>query len=165
MLGFGSTIFAVKLGRFGAREVASCQKVLGGREHSQQYGEGVTVRDLINGYKTNSFIISEGRVAPFRNLDYLFLPDICKAVEEKRSEITAYVVDGAKLRQFSLKLGAMTDDEREIILKGLPHQLLQGAIITIEKRKVGFGFVETNFSLFCCFNNGILWEKMGTLKL
>ena len=43
---------------------------------------------------------------------------IRKAVEEKQSEITAYVVKGSELKEFKLGLGAMTDDEREIILKG-----------------------------------------------
>ena len=63
------------------------------------------------------FIIPEG-VLPFKNLDYLFIPDIRKAVEEKTSELKAYVVDGTELKEFTLQLGAMTDDEREIILKG-----------------------------------------------
>ena len=63
------------------------------------------------------FIIPEGEL-PFKNLDYLFVPDIRKAVEEKASELKAYVVDGTELKEFTLQLGAMTDDEREIILKG-----------------------------------------------
>lgn len=118
MLGFGSTIFAVKPGDGSAREqAASCQKVLGGWANiANEYATKRYRSNLIN-WGMLPFIISEGEL-PFRNLDYLFLPDIRKAVEEKCSEITAYVVDGAKLRQFSLKLGAMTDDEREIILKG-----------------------------------------------
>ena len=118
MLGFGSTIFAVRPGDGSAREqAASCQKVLGGWANiANEYATKRYRSNLIN-WGMLPFIISEGEL-PFRNLDYLFLPDIRKAVEEKRSEITAYVVDGAKLRQFSLKLGAMTDDEREIILKG-----------------------------------------------
>ena len=40
-----------------------------------------------------------------------------KAVEEKAETITAYVV-GDSLKQFEMKLGDLTDDEREIILKG-----------------------------------------------
>ena len=63
------------------------------------------------------FIIPEGEL-PFTNLDYLFLPDIRKAVKEGQSEITAYVVKDGALKEFGLKLGAMTEDEREIILKG-----------------------------------------------
>ena len=62
------------------------------------------------------FIIPEGEL-PFTNGDYLFLPDIRKAVEEKADEITAYKV-GDKLTPFIMTLGELTDEEREIILKG-----------------------------------------------
>ena len=54
---------------------------------------------------------------PFSNGDYIFIPDIAEAVREKRSEIKAYVVKD-ELKEFELKLGELTDDEREIILKG-----------------------------------------------
>ncbi len=63
------------------------------------------------------FLIEEGDL-PFANGDYLFIPEIRKAVEEKASDITAYVVKGDHLEEFHLKMGELTDDEREIILKG-----------------------------------------------
>ena len=118
ILGFGSTIFAVKPGDGSAREqAASCQKVLGGWANiANEYATKRYRSNLIN-WGMLPFVIPEGEL-PFQNLDYLFLPDIRKAVEEKQSEITAYVVDGDKLKEFKLGLGAMTDDEREIILKG-----------------------------------------------
>ena len=62
------------------------------------------------------FLIPEGEL-PFKNGDYLFVPQIRKAVEEKADSITVYVV-GDTLKEFSLTLGELTDDEREIILKG-----------------------------------------------
>jgi aconitate hydratase len=62
------------------------------------------------------FIIEEGEL-PFANGDYLFVPDVRKAIEEKASEIKAYVV-GETLKEITLKMGALTDTEREIILKG-----------------------------------------------
>ena len=62
------------------------------------------------------FLIDEGEL-PFANGDYLFIPDIKKAVEEKATEIKAYVVKD-ELKEMTLKLGELTDDEREIILKG-----------------------------------------------
>lgn len=55
---------------------------------------------------------------PFKNLDYLYIPGIRAAVEQKQSKITAYVVAGDALKEFTLELGNLTDDEREIILKG-----------------------------------------------
>ena len=65
------------------------------------------------------FIFEEDEL-PFKNGDYLFIPEIAKAVQEKQSEITAFVVDTeeGQLKEFTLKLGELTDDEREIILKG-----------------------------------------------
>ena len=117
-LGVGSTIFAVKPGDGSAREqAASCQKVLGGWANiANEYATKRYRSNLIN-WGMLPFVIPEGAL-PFQNLDYLFLPDIRKAVEEKQSEITAYVVKGSELKEFKLGLGAMTDDEREIILKG-----------------------------------------------
>ena len=47
----------------------------------------------------------------------VFIPEIKKAVEEKKSEIKAYVVKEG-LKEITLKLGELTDDERAIILKG-----------------------------------------------
>ena len=62
------------------------------------------------------FLIPEGDL-PFANGDYLFIPDVRKAVEEKWDSITAYKV-GEELTPFTLTLGELTDDECEIILKG-----------------------------------------------
>ena len=62
------------------------------------------------------FLIPEGEL-PFKNGDYLFVPQIRQAVEEKWERITAYVVSD-RLTAFELKLGDLTDDERTIILKG-----------------------------------------------
>ena len=54
---------------------------------------------------------------PFKNGDYIFVPEIRKAVEERQALIKAYVVKNG-LEEMELKLGDMTDNEREIILKG-----------------------------------------------
>ena len=115
--GVGSTIFAVKPGDGSAREqAASCQKVLGGWANiANEYATKRYRSNLIN-WGMLPFLIEEGEL-PFRNLDYLFIPDIRKAVEEKWDEITAYVVKDT-LVPFTLRLGELTDEEREIILKG-----------------------------------------------
>ena len=62
------------------------------------------------------FLIEKGDL-PFSNGDYIFVPDIRKAVQEKQTEIKAYTV-GDSLKEFTLRMGELTDDEREIILKG-----------------------------------------------
>ena len=116
-LGVGSTIFAVKPGDGSAREqAASCQKVLGGWANiANEYATKRYRSNLIN-WGMLPFLIPEGEL-PFKNGDYLFVPQIRKAVEEKADSITVYVV-GDTLKEFSLTLGELTDDEREIILKG-----------------------------------------------
>ncbi len=116
--GFGSTIFAVKPGDGSAREqAASCQKVLGGWANiANEYATKRYRSNLIN-WGMLPFLIREGEL-PFKNLDYLFFPGIRKAVEEKAEIITACVVDGQNLRTFELRLGELTDEERQIILKG-----------------------------------------------
>ena len=116
--GFGSTIFAVKPGDGSAREqAASCQKVLGGWANiANEYATKRYRSNLIN-WGMLPFLIAEGQL-PFRNLDYLFLPGIRRAVEEKTETIEAYVVKDGALKGFTLKLGELTDEERQIILKG-----------------------------------------------
>ena len=113
----GSTIFAVKPGDGSAREqAASCQKVLGGFANiANEYATKRYRSNLIN-WGMLPFLIPEGDL-PFANGDYLFIPDVRKAVEEKWDSITAYKV-GEELTPFTLTLGELTDDEREIILKG-----------------------------------------------
>ncbi len=118
--GFGSTIFAVKPGDGSAREqAASCQKVLGGWANiANEYATKRYRSNLIN-WGMLPFLIKEGEL-PFQNLDYIFIPDIKKAVEEKADVIKAYKVDSEaeNLQEFELTLGELTDEERQIILKG-----------------------------------------------
>ncbi len=117
--GFGSTIFAVKPGDGSAREqAASCQKVLGGWANiANEYATKRYRSNLIN-WGMLPFLIQEGKL-PFKNLDYLFIPGIRKALEEKTDVITAFVVGkDDSMHAFELRLGELTDEERMIILKG-----------------------------------------------
>ena len=116
-VGIGSTIFAVKPGDGSAREqAASCQKVLGGWANiANSYATKRYRSNLIN-WGMLPFLIDEGDL-PFTNGDFLFVPDIIDAVQRGASEVKAYVVRD-ELKEFTLKLGEMTADEREIILKG-----------------------------------------------
>ena len=116
-LGIGSTIFAVKPGDGSAREqAASCQKVLGGWANiANEYATKRYRSNLIN-WGMLPFTIDKGEL-PFKNKDYIFVPDVRKAVEDKLTKIPAYVVNEG-MKEISLTLGELTDDEREIILKG-----------------------------------------------
>ena len=118
-IGVGSTIFAVKPGDGSAREqAASCQKVLGGWANiANEYATKRYRSNLINWGMLPFLTEANHEALPFKNGDYLFVPDIRKAVEEKLSAVKAFVVDG-DLKEIELRLGDMTDTEREIILKG-----------------------------------------------
>ena len=116
--GIGSTIFAVKPGDGSAREqAASCQKVLGGWANiANEYATKRYRSNLIN-WGMLPFVIEKGDL-PFTKGDYVFIPDIKKAVIEKNDNIKAYAVKNDGLKEFTLHLGDLTDEEREIILKG-----------------------------------------------
>ncbi len=116
--GVGSTIFAVKPGDGSAREqAASCQKVLGGWANiANEYATKRYRSNLIN-WGMLPFLIPAGDL-PFKNGDYLFVPAIRQAIIDKTEEIQAYVVKDGQMQPFALQLGALTDDERDIILKG-----------------------------------------------
>ena len=118
-VGVGSTIFAVKPGDGSAREqAASCQKVLGGWANiANEYATKRYRSNLIN-WGMLPFITEEKDTElSFKNGDYIFVPDVRKAVEDKTDAVKAYVV-GNELKEITLKLGDLTDNEREIILKG-----------------------------------------------
>ena len=116
-MGVGSTIYAVKPGDGSAREqAASCQKVLGGWANiAKGYATKRYRSNLIN-WGMLPFIYENDEL-PFKNGDYIFVPDIAEAIKNKATSIKAFVVRD-ELEEFDLKLGEMTDDEREIILKG-----------------------------------------------
>ena len=117
-MGVGSTIFAVKPGDGSAREqAASCQKVLGGWANiANEYATKRYRSNLIN-WGMLPFLI-DGEDLPFANGDYIFVPDVRKAVEDKATKFTVYQVKDGALHEFTLSMGELTDDEREIILKG-----------------------------------------------
>ncbi len=116
--GVGSTIFAVKPGDGSAREqAASCQKVLGGWANiANDYATKRYRSNLIN-WGMIPFIIDEGDL-PFALGDYLFIPDIKDAIATGASTVDAYNVKEDGLNKFTLKIGELTDDEKDIILKG-----------------------------------------------
>lgn len=112
----GSVIYAVKPGDGSAREqAASCQRVLGGLANiAREYATKRYRSNLIN-WGMIPFIFEEE--IPFHKGDFIFVKDIKKAISEKATEIKAYIVRD-ELVEFTLKIGEMTDDERDIIMKG-----------------------------------------------
>ena len=118
-VGVGSTIFAVKPGDGSAREqAASCQKVLGGWANiANEYATKRYRSNLINWGMLPFLIQDKDTELPFANDDYIFIPGIAEAVKNKTDEIKAYVVN-KDMKEFTVTLGQLTDNEREIILKG-----------------------------------------------
>ncbi len=114
--GYGSTIFAVKPGDGSAREqAASCQKVLGGFANiAKEYATKRYRSNLIN-WGMLPFVMEED--FQFEVDDYVFVPGVVEAIKNKNDVIKAYVVN-KDMKEINLTLGALTDDERDIILAG-----------------------------------------------
>ena len=114
----GSVIYAVKPGDGSAREqAASCQRVLGGLANiAKEYATKRYRSNLIN-WGMIPFVIDQGDL-PFHNLDYLFVPKIREAIADGKTEFEAYVVKDGALKPFTLRMGELTPDEKDIILKG-----------------------------------------------
>ncbi|MCI7468582.1 MAG: hydratase [Lachnospiraceae bacterium] len=117
-IGVGSTIFAVKPGDGSAREqAASCQKVLGGWANiANEYATKRYRSNLIN-WGMLPFTIPAGDL-PFALGDYIFIPNVFDDIRNKNTSIEAYVVKDGGLVPFTLNMGELTDDEREIIEDG-----------------------------------------------
>ena len=118
-LGIGSTIFAVKPGDGSDREqAASCQKVLGGWANiANEYATKRYRSNLINWGMLPFLTGEKDTELSFRNGDYIYVPEIRRVIEEKEILVKAYVV-GTELKEIQLTMGELTDNEREIILKG-----------------------------------------------
>ncbi|MDL2327419.1 hydratase [Ruminococcaceae bacterium OttesenSCG-928-A11] len=114
--GIGSVLYAVKPGDGSAREqAASCQKVLGGWANiAREYATKRYRSNLIN-WGVLPFVLDEAPA--FGNGDYIFVPGIRNAVQIGERQVRAFVL-GSEVREFTLGLGELTDDERRIIIDG-----------------------------------------------
>ncbi len=117
-VGIGSVIFAVKPGDGSAREqAASCQRVLGGLANiAVEYATKRYRSNLIN-WGMLPFLISEN--PGFVCGDFIFVPNIRKALLQKESQTEAYLIhaDGSSLT-ITLEIPPLTEDERDIIAEG-----------------------------------------------
>ena len=116
--GIGSVLYAVKPGDGSAREhAASAQRVLGGCANIAQ--EYATKR-----YRTNMInwgllpFLYEGEFQ-LENDDYIYIRGIRKAVETASDTIKAcYIRADNTTGSMTLRLGSLTDEERQILLCG-----------------------------------------------
>ena len=114
----GSTIFAMKPGDGSAREqAASCQRVLGASANlAKEYATKRYRSNCINWGMAPLLVKDE---TAFALDDWVFIPGLRKVVLEGTPEFTAYAVkpDGT-LKSFTVSLGDLTPDERQIIADG-----------------------------------------------
>ncbi|MBQ1547299.1 MAG: hydratase [Lachnospiraceae bacterium] len=119
-IGIGSTIFAVKPGDGSAREqAASCQKVLGGWANiACEYATKRYRSNLINWGMLPLLTKEDHEKLPYKNGDYILLPNIDTAIREGKTEFEAYVIKDGGLTGIKLYMDPLTEDERKIILDG-----------------------------------------------
>jgi len=117
-VGIGSVVYANKPGDGSAREqAASCQKVLGGWANiAIEYATKRYRSNLIN-WGMLPFLFDDA--SAFEVGDHVYVPDVRAAVEAAKYEFPAYIIkaDGS-VKEITLKMGELTDDERTIILCG-----------------------------------------------
>ena len=113
---YGSTIYAKKPGDGSAREhAASCQKVLGAWANlANEYATKRYRSNLIN-WGIIPFIVDNPDA--FGLNDIIFIPNVKELLKKGALSMEGYIV-GEVLTPITLHLGAMTQDEREIIESG-----------------------------------------------
>lgn len=117
-ISLGSSIYAVKPGDGSAREqAASCQRVLGGIANiASSYATKRYRSNLIN-WGMLPFTLAGGEI-PFEKGDYVFIPNVLNLIKEKTDVFKAYIINEKAIKEISLKIGDLTDAEREIIKRG-----------------------------------------------
>ena len=114
----GSAVFAVKPGDGSAREqAASCQRVLGGAANfACEYATKRYRSNCIN-WGMLPFLVEDPDA--LAQDSYVFVPGVRRALLEAADAMTGYVVgaDGS-VTPVTLRLGALTDDERQILADG-----------------------------------------------
>ena len=114
----GSAVFAVKPGDGSAREqAASCQRVLGGAANfACEYATKRYRSNCIN-WGMLPFLVEDPDALALDS--YVFVPGVRRALLEAADAMTGYVVgaDGS-VTTVTLRLGALTDDERQILADG-----------------------------------------------
>lgn len=115
-IGIGSTVYANKPGDGSAREqAASCQRVLGTWANiAKQYATKRYRSNLLNWGIVPFLIENENMI---KKDDFIFIPNIKKAIKNKNDVIKAYV-PGETTREIRLSIGYLTDEERSILTSG-----------------------------------------------
>ena len=116
----GSVIFAKSPGDGSAREqAASCQRVLGGCANiCYEYATKRYRSNCIN-WGMLPFVIDKDVEFNYENGDLIYVPGVRAKVANGESVFEAKIVrKNGETADITLKMGALTDDERDIILEG-----------------------------------------------
>ena len=114
----GSAIYAVKPGDGSAREqAASCQRVLGGLANIAKAYATKRYRSNVMNWGMIPFIYEDENI-PFHKGDFIYIKGIKSAIEKGESSVKAVIVNENGTKEIELSLGAMTEEEKEIIVSG-----------------------------------------------
>ena len=112
---YGSVVCSIKPGDGSAREqAASCQRVLGGVANiAKEYATKRYRSNLIN-WGMIPFLVKSN---DFEVGDYIYVENVKQSILDGKLEFKAKVI-GNRSREITLKMDALTNAEKEIILKG-----------------------------------------------
>lgn len=114
----GSAIYAVKPGDGSAREqAASCQRVLGGLANIAKSYATKRYRSNVMNWGMIPFIYEDENI-PFHKGDFIYIKGIKSVIENGDSRVKAVIVNENGTKEIELSLGAMTDEEKDIIVSG-----------------------------------------------
>ncbi|HIX49907.1 MAG TPA: hydratase [Candidatus Borkfalkia faecavium] len=113
---YGSCVVAVKPGDGSAREqAASCQRVLGGIANiAEEYATKRYRSNLINW----GMLPLTAKKLHLKVGDYIYIEDVAKYIAEGAESISAKILSGKSVKEVNFGIGNLTQDERNIILKG-----------------------------------------------
>ena len=112
----GSVIYCVKPGDGSAREqAASCQRVIGGLANICK--EYATKRYRSNVMNWGMLPFQMEAEPEFEVGDYIFVPNVKKALDGDMKSIKAYVL-GKEMKELDLYISVMTEDEKKIVKAG-----------------------------------------------
>ena len=113
---YGSCVVAVKPGDGSAREqAASCQRVLGGIANiAKEYATKRYRSNLINW----GMLPFTAEKLNFKVGDFIYIENIDRLISDGAEKIPAKHISGHTVKDIELSVGALTYDEKRIILKG-----------------------------------------------
>ena len=116
---FGSCVFANRPGDGSAREqAASCQKVLGGFANICYAFATKRYRSNCINWGILPFTLDKDTPFPYEVGDYVFVPGIRSAIQNGVETIPAKVIAGDGVKDITLYVKGLTEDEKTIILEG-----------------------------------------------